>query len=815
MAVHREVERFVWDPDALSDPWSRGFSHRVERTRAGRPFAWARARSSRFYLETLTPGERTLVLDGFPIRVPDGPQTVEVELGGRSVAKLEWTQPARQEVPLPAGALVPGRNELTLRYGHLLRPVDLGISETDTRELAMAWHEIALVPVQGAPAQPDASMAPTSGSRGDMEIRQNVEPQGAGATRQDGSTIWWRWTPTAPESRIVVEGTSLASETHLAVVLDDGSRTWTSLHEERLTSGQDFAVDLPLSAAPGSVARLGVVVYHGRVRYQRLRTSCRAPDGFRPRPVVLVTLDTSRRDAFGMYDADARGQSPVLDALGARGVVFEQAYSPTPATAPTHATLLLSRDPHEHGLRINGHPLPPITGDHLAAQLKAWGYRTAAFVSLAVLAGDTGFAQGFDHFDDHFDQGWWRFAAEVNERALPWIAQRPVRTKEPPWFLWLHYPDPHAPYGVVDEPGRGAIVELDGAEMGILPTSGLRQTRDLELTPGRHVLRLRAPRAPTPAGAPDEDEHLYICRAVHVRGERVSRDFGSGWEWVRSFRRMGALAEIFLDIEALQREDTAARPVRLEITLEDVPTPREARRRYAEEVSAMDRAVDALLRELERSGWMEDGVLLFAADHGEDLGEHDGHFGHTEHIGPTLSRVPMLLYDAHRPAPARVGTPVSILDVAPTLSARLGLDPAPAWRGVDALRAPGDRPLYLETFPPAKRHWRGVVRGRLLLQGIVPQAVDSAKTAATLDSIPPPQLFDVVADPERTIDLAARLHTESADSVTQDEGRVTAEELAAMSALWLRWIDSGPGADSAAATDPRMLERLRALGYVQ
>jgi arylsulfatase A-like enzyme len=826
--VHRERERFAWQPDELSDPWSRGFAHGVEHTGAGRAFAWSLAPRSLFHLETLTPGPRTLVLDGFPYRHPGGrPQTVEVLVGGRSMGTLAWTKPARQEMSLPAGAVVPGRNELILRYGYTSATIEPDTTRGYKRELAMAWQEIALLPSGGTPAQPDVSdrgpSSPQNDSASealspDAEREQNVAWRGDGTALFEGPSIGWRWTTIAPGAVLESRGQATTDDTRLAVVIDEGSRTWTILDERALASGQGFDLRVPLPGATGTVARVGVVVYEGSIRFETLRAASPGPEAFTPRPVVLVTLDTTRRDALGLYAPDTPSRSPALDALGAKGVIFDRAYCPAPATGPSHASLLLSRYPHEHGLKINGHPLPIVTGENLAAQLQAWGYQTAAFVSIAVLAGDTAFGQEFDEFDAHFDQGWWRFAAEANERALPWIAAHPFRSGDPPWFLWIHYPDPHSPYGVKDEPGRGLELELDGAPLGGMATMGLKHVVELELTPGRHTLRLHAPT--TAADEPREEDsgalregdsgtprNLYISRRVRVTGDGVSRSFGDGWEWVRGYRRMGAQAFLFVDVEPLGEGDEAKREVELELTIEDVPTPAEARRRYADEIAAMDDAFGRLLAQLEQSGWLDDGVILVAADHGEDLGE-GGHFGHVEHLGPTLSRIPMLLFDPRIEGGRRLQEPVDIVDVAPTLFARLGLPPCPTWRGVDALHAPAARPLYLETFPPeAKQHWRGVVQKQLFVQGVV---ADSLASPDADQASEPLQLFDVVGDPDCRMDLAAKSTT------VPEEERTARDDLSRMASLWLEWIDSqAADTEEDRTPDPRMIERLRALGYVR
>jgi choline-sulfatase len=186
-------------------------------------------------------------------------------------------------------------------------------------------------------------------------------------------------------------------------------------------------------------------------------TACtpEVPDG--PN-LLLVTLDTTRFDhtSLGSYERDT---TPRLRALAAEGASFELAYAPTATTGPTHATLFTSLLPPNHGLVKNGIELDGGLYT-LAEHLSTRGWSTAAFVSSYVMSERWGWRQGFGHFDDAFDPGnatktkriWEghvveggfdRRAALTTVRARTWLErQRPGR----PFFLFVHYYDPHAPY---------------------------------------------------------------------------------------------------------------------------------------------------------------------------------------------------------------------------------------------------------------------------------------------------------------------------------------------------------------------------------
>jgi arylsulfatase A-like enzyme/tetratricopeptide (TPR) repeat protein len=176
------------------------------------------------------------------------------------------------------------------------------------------------------------------------------------------------------------------------------------------------------------------------------------PSGVRPN-VLLVTIDTLRADHLGCYGR-AGGVSPTLDALAARGVRFATAVSHVPLTGPSHASILTGRNPLGHGFRDNGGYVLPAEVKTAAEGFKAAGYRTAGFVSGFPLDRRFGFDRGFDLYDDHLPRGndrrrtpyVERFADATTDAVLRWLTTPPSSGAAAPFFLWVHYYDPHAPY---------------------------------------------------------------------------------------------------------------------------------------------------------------------------------------------------------------------------------------------------------------------------------------------------------------------------------------------------------------------------------
>lgn len=164
--------------------------------------------------------------------------------------------------------------------------------------------------------------------------------------------------------------------------------------------------------------------------------------------LLVVTVDTLRADRVGAYGYGA-GRTPVLDGLAARGVLCSRAFSHVPLTLPSHSTIFTGLLPLSHGVRDNGERLGP--GPTTLAEIAlSRGYATAAIVGAFPVDSRFGLSRGFETYDDLYgsrnrirDMAFVeRRAEEVNRKADEWI----VANGDRPFFLWVHYFDPHAPY---------------------------------------------------------------------------------------------------------------------------------------------------------------------------------------------------------------------------------------------------------------------------------------------------------------------------------------------------------------------------------
>jgi arylsulfatase len=194
----------------------------------------------------------------------------------------------------------------------------------------------------------------------------------------------------------------------------------------------------------------------------------RAPD------ILLVTVDTLRPDHLGCYGY-TRETSPNVDRLAAEGRLFLEAYAHAPITNSSVASLLSGMLPRETGTYAITPLAPEVTT--VAEILRDAGYRTAAVVSNYVLRRGMGFEAGFDHYDDRMEERELvrripeRVAEKTTAAALAWLREH----REEPFFLWIHYQDPHGPYA---PPGEHADAFLDQPVRG--PRLPFRATNDGE-----------------------------------------------------------------------------------------------------------------------------------------------------------------------------------------------------------------------------------------------------------------------------------------------------------------------------------------------
>lgn len=173
--------------------------------------------------------------------------------------------------------------------------------------------------------------------------------------------------------------------------------------------------------------------------------------------LLLLTLDTTRADEIAPWGAG--GVAPNLDRLASESLVAALARAPVPLTLPSHTSMMTGLFPFAHGVRDNDlYRLSPRACT-VAQLLREAGWRTEAVVGASVLRAGSGLDLGFERYDDlrlrrarNQATEAERPADQVTDVALARLAVGDPR----PWFLWVHYYDPHYPYAAPGGPPPSA-----------------------------------------------------------------------------------------------------------------------------------------------------------------------------------------------------------------------------------------------------------------------------------------------------------------------------------------------------------------------
>jgi hypothetical protein len=218
----------------------------------------------------------------------------------------------------------------------------------------------------------------------------------------------------------------------------------------------------------------------------RLGQEFRSPESPEGEPadgpnLLVVTIDTVRRDALSSYG----GESPTaLDSLDA---TVHEGWAVASWTQPSMASLFSGTVPTGHGGDREHGPDPAVAW--WAESIAVTGTQTAAVVTNPYLRRRFGFDRGFAHYDHAGERPWLEPVARtiiaewvhawmntrpngsradtVVRRAIGWLEQADPQR---PWFLWVHLLDPHLPYELRGTAGSVAPENLPG---WISPLTGL------------------------------------------------------------------------------------------------------------------------------------------------------------------------------------------------------------------------------------------------------------------------------------------------------------------------------------------------------
>jgi arylsulfatase A-like enzyme len=514
--------------------------------------------------------------------------------------------------------------------------------------------------------------------------------------------------------------------------------------------------------------------------------SCRRE--VRPQNFILITLDTMRADHLG---ASGRGRAatPNLDALASGGTLFRNARALTPVTLTSHASMFFSEPPSALKLYNNGQVLRDVADrPPLAALFKKAGFATAAFVSLGVLQPMFGLDRGFDAYAADFPPDrWYLRAGEVNAKVLPWLEAH----RDGPFFLWVHYSDPHEPYAPPGAPDDLTITVNDKPLGSYCLSNYTVNTAELTLEPGSTQIRFEV-KNDSDAFPFHARFDLFEIKSEDETGLKIDRYR----EWI--FNQADGTYFLKRSSAVLISNSGKARKARMTFRGKLIlPIDTTLRADYRREVEYMDGEIGKLRARLDALGLGGTTAVLAVGDHGEGLGEYNDeagtrYVGHIHFLQDVFMRVPFILNGvaAGPSAPVVRDEPVTLLDVAPTVAGIMGFGRPSHFQGRDLRRLAAGQTLEIfeETYKPeAKRDRFGLLA--------YPWHLIFTPELQKIEA------YDLAADPGEIADLAPNRPLPPAASALRKRLEVRAREVLA--------------GKETVKVDKSAEDMLRSLGYIK
>lgn len=293
--------------------------------------------------------------------------------------------------------------------------------------------------------------------------------------------------------------------------------------------------------------------------------------------IVVIVLDALRADHVGAY-GHHRNTTPFIDQLASQSVMFTQALSASSYTGESIASLFTGKLPSSNPYGSGWYARPSPDDPTMAQLLQAAGYRTGLFCDTPVLG---------PHFYDGFDEAAcmvpdFTFSGTgplVVDRALEFIK----KNSDTPFYLYLHFLDPHAPY------------------------------------------------------APPNEYYLRFADSVMESPLRLFED-------VRP------------NVSALVADGFGPGDPRFDDML----------LRYDAEIAFVDDCIRRLVTEIKAQKGSDNLVVVITSDHGEEF--LDNHFvEHAWRLYWESIHIPLIIWAPGRLAPAQEHSPVSLMDLMPTL----------------------------------------------------------------------------------------------------------------------------------------------------
>lgn len=413
-----------------------------------------------------------------------------------------------------------------------------------------------------------------------------------------------------------------------------------------------------------------------------------------PKKLLLIMADEHQAGALSAF-GHPQVRTPNLDRLAARGLAFSNAWTPSPICVPARAALATGRYAHQTGYWDNA-----IAYD---GRIPGWGLRLAE-------AGIRTASVGKLHY--RRDEDPTGFA----ERLLPLHVQDGIGQ------VWGSVRDPLPPNS-----GKRGMLGAVGAGL----SSYNRYDMDVSAAAADWIR----------AADPDEPWALFVSFVAPHFPLVVPQDYLDRHPPER------------LELSPLRAEKGhaphpyVARMIEFQDTdgeFADDQARKAAMAAYHALCDFVDAQIGRVLEALEDSGQAEETLVVFCSDHGEMLGARNL-WGKSVMYGDSC-RIPLLMAGAGLTRGGRCATPVSLIDLPPTILDHFGLTPPEDWPGrslLEIAQAPEDpeRTVFSEYHAVASPSAAFMV-------------ADARWTYHHYVGWPP-ELFDLEADPGETRDLAA------------------------------------------------------------
>ena len=348
--------------------------------------------------------------------------SIKITVGGKASQPVALA-PGWQvvQVQLPAEALQPGENNLTLTFA---QSGSFATADGATVKAAAAvqWLQIGgTAPPSGAGAEPPKL----------SDGNKLLLPGG-------GALYYYVQVPQGGALRLKGEGGGC----QVKVTLDGPGSA---------TKGQpmDLALDgtaLPLSAA-GEIRRLGLHATGSCARVAlteaQLLGSGAAPvvhRDQRPRNVIFWLSDDTRADKYKLWNKSSRVETPVLDAFSQTATRFAIAYAQGNESRVSHASLFTGLYPAQHHF-INDKAVLSDSFVIMPEAVKPAGLYTIGHIANGYITKRWGFGDGWDLLKNHIHEGGGLKSQDLVADARSFLTKGPGKTK--PFFLYLGVIDAH------------------------------------------------------------------------------------------------------------------------------------------------------------------------------------------------------------------------------------------------------------------------------------------------------------------------------------------------------------------------------------